>query len=297
MRAGAIGLLLLLAVGAIALVIRDRQEGARADEARRLALVRQALEETVGGDVGAVEGLAALLDAPGRVDAPGFAAVAGSLLDRRPSLDAVLYASADPAERAPIAYAATRPDSAVPGPPGTDLGAEPNRHEAIRRARDTGVVQSSRAISVLGGSGRAVAVVAPVYGPGVRPATVAARRAAVKGFAVGIVRLESLETAVRRALPPGLRYAVADASTTTPLLTVHPGPHAPARILEVAGRPWELSVSRADRGIPVAAYAIGLVALALAGLLLGLFRGHRPAPAPAAGRAWRAAMVRLRRGV
>ena len=169
--------------------------------------------------------------------------------------------------------------------------------EAIRLARDSGAARASRPISVLGGTGRAVAIVTPVYrGRGV-PGTVAARRASIRGFAVAILRLDHLETALAAALPSGLGYSVADAPTASPLVSVDPGPRAATRDVTVAGRRWEVSVTRAGRGIPALAWTVGACALVLAALLAGLFRGPGPGPAAAPGGPWRAAMVRLRKGV
>jgi hypothetical protein len=297
LQAGAIVAVLLVGISAAALVTRDHRGDARDDERRRLELVTSVLDATVIGDVDEVRDVAGLFAAPRRVEAPAFAVAAGGVLDRRPTLDAIIFASADPADRTPITYAATRPDSAIPGPPGTDLGADEGRMEAIRLARDSGATRASRPISVLGGTGRAVAVVSPVYRAGPAPVTVAGRRAAIRGFAVAILRLDHLETALAAALPSGLGYSVADAPSASPLVSVDPGPRAATDSVPVAGRRWEVSVARADRGVPALAWGLGAGALVLAVLLAGLLRGGRPGPVAAPGRHWRAAMVRLRRGV
>ena len=75
-------------------------------------------------------------------------------------------------------------DSNLKPPLGLDIGSDPLRAPYIRRARDSGNPTATRVIRLpIGGTG--INVFRPVYRDGAPTATVAQRRAALTGFALG----------------------------------------------------------------------------------------------------------------
>ena len=94
---------------------------------------------------------------------------------------------------------------------GLDFASEPARLPALLRARDTGEPTASErfALATTGQDGFFLAV--PVYAGGGSPATVAERRAALLGFALGLFWPdETIATALRGTTPIGLPFELID---------------------------------------------------------------------------------------
>lgn len=81
---------------------------------------------------------------------------------------------------------------------GFDLGSEPNRAEALARARDTGELATSGRIVLVQDTERraAVLVAYPIYSSRLRPVTVDQRRAQLEGFVAAVFRLDDLVATV-----------------------------------------------------------------------------------------------------
>lgn len=77
---------------------------------------------------------------------------------------------------------------------GFDLGSSAARRAALEQARDTGETIASRRITLVQESAQqaGVLVFVPTYAQGVRPQTSAARKDALSGFALGVLRVGDL---------------------------------------------------------------------------------------------------------
>ncbi len=194
-----------------------------ADEARRVTLL---VENRVLRLTGAVDSIAALYAASNEVERDEFAEFTARVLTSNRGLTAMAFIPRVPgAERAgfeagvaaegftdfairdrdasgELSPAAQR-ESHYPvlfvepmarGRPfiGLDLGFDAARKDVFFRARDTGRIAASGSIRLLGGGANGVLWVAPIYSSSDVPSTVAGRRAALKGFGVGVARLENL---------------------------------------------------------------------------------------------------------
>jgi len=142
---------------------------------------------------------------------------------------------------------------------GFDIFSNPTRAVAIETARTTGQPTATSPIDLVQESGKQKGMLAllPVYRGGVDPGTEAGRRAALRGFAVGVYRLGDLMAETfrgrdwdtvdvtlvdvsDRAKPvaiagvPARKPASPDAVSAAPTATTSP--------LDVYGRTWELTV-------------------------------------------------------
>ncbi len=98
---------------------------------------------------------------------------------------------------------------------GFDLGSEPARLAALRRAAETGQPAATGRITLVQetGSQYGVLIVAPVYNAGIVPATPAERRIKLIGFATGVIRIgDSIQAALKGSHENGLLLQLQDAS-------------------------------------------------------------------------------------
>jgi diguanylate cyclase (GGDEF)-like protein len=161
----------------------------------------------------------------------------------------------------------------IAGPIGYDLGADPLRGPYLRRARDSGRPVATPPLPLLIG-GLGINVYRPVYRDGAPTATVAQRRAALIGFAVGAFRVRDLAAAAVAAVPNAdqiqLRIdrgqAIGDRGTLEdPAL---------ARI-HIANRVWLLVLRDPNRpgiGLPALMAVLGISLAALLGTLILVWR-------------------------
>ena len=163
----------------------------------------------------------------------------------------------------PIVYAVSSRGTIAPV--GYDLGSDSKRGPFLRRARDRGAVVATPPVPLLlGGTG--INVYRPVYRDGAPIATVAQRRAALTGFAVGAFRINELAAAAISTLADevdvqlridgehvlGAQGELDDAAT------------AP---IHIADRTWVLVVRDPNRPNVSLPLLLGVVGISLAALL------------------------------
>lgn len=177
------------------------------------------------------------------------------------------------AELYPITYAEVRgaPTRAI----GVDAGGEPVRRRTIALARDRGAARATTLVPLLGLASRGVVVYEPIYRGAGTPRATAARQDRLRGFAVGIFRLDVIVDEVLGQMPEGARRRVLRGDR------VAFGEASPAgaqlRRLTILGRPWTVRVAAAaaapGSALPllVLVGGLGLTALTLA-LLVALHR-------------------------
>ena len=163
----------------------------------------------------------------------------------------------------PLAYAASNSD--LEPPLGYDLGADALRSPYIRKARDSGRPTATRVMHLpIGGTG--INVFRPVYRDGAPTATVAQRRAALTGFAIGSFHVPDLTDTAKSALDDNIDVELIEGGRTIagPRLTRS---EAAASPLHIADRTWLLVVRDPHRpGVSLPAL-IAVVGVALAALL------------------------------
>ncbi len=150
---------------------------------------------------------------------------------------------------------------------GYDVYSQPTRHEALDLARDSGGPVATGRVDLVQetGSQSGVLVFVPIYQSGIVPASVAERRAALLGYAVGVFRLGDVLTAALEHigithLEARLYDDSAAAEDPSPLAVYHldwggrgqVGPAASehaqetgltyARQFDMAGRAWRLEL-------------------------------------------------------
>jgi diguanylate cyclase (GGDEF)-like protein len=175
----------------------------------------------------------------------------------------------------PLLFGAS--DSELKPPLGYDLGSDSVRAPFIRRARDSGRPTATRVIHLpIGGTG--INVFRPVYRDRAPTATVAQRRAALTGFAIGSFHVPNLTAAATAALSDGVQVQMVEGGRTVagPHLAREESATAP---LHIADRTWLLVVrdpSEPGIGLPalIAVFGLALAAL-LAALVLVWSRTER----------------------
>lgn len=136
------------------------------------------------------------------------------------------------------------------GAVGYDLASSPERRRALEESRDTGaVVASARVRLVLYPDEWGVVAVAAAYQGVTPPATVAERRAQLRGFATVVIRVdEMVREAQRRASENDVLVRVTDLNAPGAQLMSGPEPGAVREDLawsmhdEVGGRTWRIDV-------------------------------------------------------
>jgi diguanylate cyclase (GGDEF)-like protein len=167
----------------------------------------------------------------------------------------------------PLAFAASH--SGLEPPLGYDLGGDAVRAPYIRQARDSGRPTATKVMHLpIGGTG--INVFRPVYRDGAPTATVAERRAALTGFAIGSFHVPDLTAAATSALADEVDIQLVEDGHTIagPRLARSESATAP---LHIADRTWLLVVrdpSRPDVGLPVLIAVVGIALAALLGALV-----------------------------
>ena len=123
----------------------------------------------------------------------------------------LLVGAGDRAEYFPVCYA--EPLAGNQKALGFDLGSEPIRRAALERARDSGALAVSERITLVqeAGSQHGFLLFAPVYADGPALDSPEARRAALRGFALGAFRIgDLLAAALATSAPLGLPFELLD---------------------------------------------------------------------------------------
>jgi diguanylate cyclase (GGDEF)-like protein len=283
---------------AIALVVHDREaanfEQRQRGEATRSARQAEALASL---SVGQLASAAAFYEAEGTFSKHEFDVVADSLLSSG-ALSAtgfipkvpdaararfernhgfpilargrlgVLRREGDRGRYFPLSYVATKVRINVAVPYGYDLGADPVRASRLLRAGNTGRPSATPVIRLpLGGTG--INVFRPVYRDGAPTATVAQRRAALTGFALGSFRVSDLAAAATTALEADDDVELLEDGRMVAGQPLDRSEAASAQ-LRIADRTWTLVVRDTHRpgvGLPI---LIAIVGISLAALLAAL---------------------------
>jgi diguanylate cyclase (GGDEF)-like protein len=167
----------------------------------------------------------------------------------------------------PLVFAAS--ESGLEPPLGYDVGADPVRSSYLLRARDSGTPAATRVMHLpIGGTG--INVFRPVYRDGAPTATVAQRRRALIGFAIGAFHVPDLTAAVTSALADNVDAQLVESGRTVagPEL---PSDGAAAARVRIADRSWLLVVrdpNRPDIGLPLLIAVFGISMAALLGALV-----------------------------
>ncbi|HSR95148.1 MAG TPA: diguanylate cyclase [Solirubrobacterales bacterium] len=287
-----------IAAGSVlgALVVRSHEDHAferrQRDEALRSAHQAEALAAL---SVGQLASAAAFYQVEGTFTQHEFRVMAGSLLDAGALSGTGLVVAVPASRRAqferahgypivertsigfrrapsrpvyyPLTFAAS--DSGLEPPLGYDLGADPARSSSLLRARDSGKPAATRVMHLpIGGTG--INVFRPVYRDGAPTATVAQRRAALTGFAVGAFHVPDLTAAATSALPNDVAVQLVEGgrSVAGPQL---PRGEAAATPLRIADRSWLLVVrdpNGPDVSLPLLIAVFGISMAALLGALV-----------------------------
>ena len=167
----------------------------------------------------------------------------------------------------PLAFAAS--DSGLQPPLGYDLGADPVRASYMLHARDSGRPAATRIMHLpIGGTG--INVFRPVYRDGAPTATVAQRRAALVGFAIGAFHVPDLTAAATSALADDIDVQLVEGDRTIAGPDLSRDETATAS-LRIADRTWQLVVrdpNRPDVGLPILIAVFGISMAALLGALV-----------------------------
>ncbi len=169
----------------------------------------------------------------------------------------------------PLAYAATGSKLKLATPYGYDVAADPVRSSHLREAGGSGRPSATPVIRLpLGGTG--INVFRPVYRDGAPTDTVAQRRAALTGFALGSFRVTDLTTAALTALEPDddIQLLERGRSVAGEPLDLDESATAPVKL---ADRSWVLVVHDNNRpgiGLPALIAFVGLSLAALLGALV-----------------------------
>jgi len=291
-----------IAIGslAIALIVHDRETTTfkQRQDAEAARSARQA-EALAALSVGQLAGAAAFYEAEGRgFSEHEFDVIADSLLsngslsatafmplvrdseragyERRrgfPIIERQVLGALERAERRdryfPLTYAATGLDVVSALPYGYNVGADPVRAAHLWDARDSGLASATPVIPLpLGGSG--INVFHPVYRDGAPTDTVAQRRAALTGFALGSFRIEDLTAAALTALEEDDDIQLLEGGRTVAGEPLDRDESATAPV-RLADRTWVLVVHDRNRpglGWPIVIALVGLSLAALLGALV-----------------------------
>ena len=284
---------------AMALVVHDR-ESANFEQMQRSEAIRSArqAEALAGLSVGQLSSAAAFYEAEGTFSKHEFEVIADSLLSSgalsatgfipevpdaararfernhgfpilaRGRLGA-LHKEGDRARYFPLSYVATNAHLNVATPYGYDIGADPIRASRLLRAGNTGAPSATPVIRLpLGGTG--INVFRPVYRDGAPTRTVAQRRAALVGFALGSFRVSDLAAAATTALPGEVDVELVESGRPVvgPSLDRDESATAPLRI---ADRTWTLVAHDPNRpgvSLPILIAIVGVALAALLGALV-----------------------------
>ncbi|HET6571580.1 MAG TPA: diguanylate cyclase, partial [Solirubrobacterales bacterium] len=169
----------------------------------------------------------------------------------------------------PLSYVASKSRLDVATPYGYDIGADPVRASRLLRAANTGQPSATPVIRLpLGGTG--INVFRPVYRDGAPTATVAQRRAALTGFALGSFRVSDLATAATTALEADDNIQLLEQGRMVAGKPLDRSEAASAT-LRIADRTWTIVVqdtSRPGVSLPILIAVVGVALAALLGALV-----------------------------
>ena len=195
-----------------------------------------------------------------------FEAGHGFAIIERPTLGKPQRAAGRPVYY-PVAYVVAQRRGQAPL--GYDIGSDPTRGPALRRAAATGRPVATPVMPLLlGGTG--INVYRPFYRDGAPTATPAERRASLLGFAAGAFRVNDLAAAAIDAVPDSVDVQIRAAGDTVVGSSgaLDDAARAPIRI---ADQSWTLVVRDPDRpsvGLPLLVAGIGVSLAALLGALV-----------------------------
>lgn len=290
-------------VALFVLVTRQEESRVRGEFDRKAEVLAIAFRSGVKDTVEELHNLTALFTLSDRVDRNGFRAFVTQALDRHPSIRAFAWnprvtdrerdaveagarrdglaayrfteRSPDgrfgPADRrpeyAPVLYVEPRP--AREASLGFDAMSEPVRRAALEKARDTGRATATEPIVPVAATpgDLGLLIFQPVFRVDTPTETVSQRRAALRGFAVQTLHLDTL---IRGALPDpereGLEFRLVDVTRTPDEKTILASARAEAALssslrfvtpvtvldrqwrLELYAAPWYLAAGRGEGG-------------------------------------------------
>ena len=214
----------------VALLVHLREQD-QFDHAQREAAFRAAeqAESVATGALGQLSTAAAFFQGSNNVTREEFAILADSLLNRQPLsatsftqkvtlAQRAAYESArgfpivEPTSRGlrpagrrleyfPVTYGISELGDEPPF--GIDVGLDPARGAALRKARDTGLPAVTPTVPLIRGDGRGMIAYVPIFDPGLPSATVAERQRGLEGFSVGVFKTNDLLAAAMDAAPEG----------------------------------------------------------------------------------------------
>ena len=193
------------------------------------------IEERVASHEQMLRGMRGLFDASTAVTRADFHAYVAAMTAGSgfTGLRTIAYAPLMPGEVAPVAYAAPVADPIV-GALGTDQLADPQRHGAMLRARDSGGMAITPRLRADKGPGDAAdaadpgfLLFMPLYAKGPVPDTVAGRRAQLTGWVLASFRIDDLMSSLYGQGTPGLDVQVHDGVDVNPATRLYPAAVAP----------------------------------------------------------------------
>jgi diguanylate cyclase (GGDEF)-like protein len=290
---------LLIAIGSVVaavLVYADDRDDFHAMQREEAARAAHQTEAMAALSIGQLSSAAAFFQAEGELNAHEFDVISRSLLGQG-LLRATAYVERVPGpergsyeeehgfeivERQPNEHLGRAEPRAVHLPLtfvaapraarralGFDLGSDPQRLRFLRRARDSGGAVATPIVPlVLGGSG--VIVYRAVYRDGAPTATVAERRAALRGFVAGSFLIGDLAVPAAAALPDEVEFQL----HVSKRVVLGPGGEledAATAPVEFADRTWMLVVRDPNRpqvSLPLLLAVVGISLAALLGTLI-----------------------------
>lgn len=141
---------------------------------------------------------------------------------------------------------------------GFDIASNPTREAAIARARDTGEITGTAPVDLVQETGtqKGMLVLLPVYDGADNPDSEAARRSALRGFAVGVYRLDDfVDRTFEGDSWDGVQVVVTDVTDEQDPIEI--GRNEPTQVIESAetvsaklavhGREWRVDVTPSDK--------------------------------------------------
>lgn len=300
----ALTLAALLVLGSVTLALVLTIEGRRAADRQERALARQVtarLNTALGETIAGLRSAGGIVAPNGEVFRDSFVAYAGGILEQRGVLAIALEEVVDADQRArfenrtrrevvdllapgrftrsprrDVYYAVTAaaPDTrANRRLVGFDIGGDPLRGPAARRARDRGVPQLTAPLPLTTTGQRGFIVVAPLYRLGAATQTVPERRRALVGFVTAGYRSDELTALALEGVPEGTRVSVTDRGAPV----IGDGPLAGGVVmnLEPGGRSWTIELQRGGASPYFTATLVVAAGMLLALLSWGLFAQAR----------------------
>lgn len=310
---------------------RDEQLRLRESFARRSAERGVAVQRSLDAQVELVHAVVALQVASEEVTRREFAAFAAPLLERHPQVQALEWVPVVPGgdraareaewgvewsgfrirERNPDGALLVARDREVHYPVvfveplagneqavGFDLASDPDRHDALLAARDTGRAVLTAPIELVqrGGAARGALIVMAFYGPGGRPLDVEERRRRLSGFGIAVIHgPDLLGTALAGFDPTRISVTLLDRSAPPERRVLAAVPQGASRLSLAAGARalrTELRIAAGDRDwllacvarpefvrsettvLPWVALGAGLVLTAILGAFIAVLVRH-----------------------